>query len=105
MLWFDDCMYNTRVNMNKLDMNIYILEFIYIYMNMHLQVDARFSVDSIRSPLGKLELLLSVATGIGFGGVCLVVLPDKASPASSSFSSSRCHWGRFFSLLLRIYFL
>lgn len=65
-------------------------------MNMHLQVDARFSVDSIRSPLGKFELLLSVATGIGFGGVCLVVLPDNASPASSSFSSSRCHWGRFF---------
>lgn len=66
-------------------------------MNMHLQVDARFSVDSIRSPLGKFELLLSVATGIGVGGVSLVVLPDKASPASSSFSSSRCHWGRLFS--------
>lgn len=63
-------------------------------MNMHLQVDARFNVDSIRSPLGKLELLLSVATWIGFGGVCLIVQPDKASPASSS--SSRCHWGRFF---------
>lgn len=74
-------------------------------MNMHLQVDARFSVDSIRSPLGKFELLLSVATGIGFGVFVLSSCPTKLRLLLLLFLLLDVIGVVFFSLLLRIYFL
>lgn len=44
---------------------------------MHLQVDARFSVDSIRSPLGSSNYYLVLRQGSGLGVFVLSSCPTK----------------------------